>query len=45
MQIGIIGAGPIGSTVARFARGVGHDVIIANSRSPDTLAELARESR
>ncbi|WP_344047353.1 NADPH-dependent F420 reductase [Nocardioides panacihumi] len=38
--IGIIGAGHIGSTVARLAADAGHDVVISNSRGPETLADL-----
>lgn len=40
MRIGIIGAGRIGSTLARHFAGIGHDVALANSRGPETLAEL-----
>ncbi len=38
--VGIIGAGHIGSAVAEAFIGLGHDVVIANSRGPETLAEL-----
>lgn len=41
--IGIIGAGHIGSQVARKAVELGYDVIIANSRGPETLRELVAE--
>ncbi|MGO4491960.1 NADPH-dependent F420 reductase [Arthrobacter sp. 2YAF22_2] len=41
--IGIIGAGRIGSQVARKAVQVGYDVVISNSRGPETLAELVAE--
>jgi 8-hydroxy-5-deazaflavin:NADPH oxidoreductase len=44
MKIGIIGAGNIGGTLARRFTALGHDVFIANSRGPDTLAELAAET-
>ena len=37
---GIIGSGNIGSTVARLAVGAGHDVVLSNSRGPETLVEL-----
>ncbi|GAA5182985.1 NAD(P)-binding domain-containing protein [Rugosimonospora acidiphila] len=40
MRIGIIGAGHIGSTLARYFVSAGHDVAIANSRGPETLREL-----
>jgi len=38
--IGIIGSGAIGSTLARLAVAAGLDVIITNSRGPQTLTEL-----
>jgi 8-hydroxy-5-deazaflavin:NADPH oxidoreductase len=41
--IGIIGAGHIGSQIARKAVQLGHDVVISNSRGPETLAELVAE--
>jgi predicted dinucleotide-binding enzyme len=41
--IGIIGAGAIGSAFARALAGKGLKAIIANSRGPESLAELARE--
>jgi predicted dinucleotide-binding enzyme len=44
MRIGIIGAGQIGGTLARRLTALGHDVSIANSRGPGSLAGLARES-
>jgi predicted dinucleotide-binding enzyme len=44
MKIGIIGAGNIGSTLARRFSELGHRVSIANSRGPDTLQELASQT-
>jgi predicted dinucleotide-binding enzyme len=41
--IGLIGAGHIGSQVARLAASHGYDVVISNSRGPDTLSELVKE--
>ncbi|GAA3704301.1 NAD(P)-binding domain-containing protein [Arthrobacter ginkgonis] len=38
--IGLIGAGLIGSTLARLAIAGGHDVILSNSRGPHTLGAL-----
>lgn len=40
MRIGLIGSGNIGSTIARLALDAGHDVVVSNSRGPDTLREL-----
>jgi predicted dinucleotide-binding enzyme len=44
MKIGIIGAGMIGATLARRLTALGHEVVIANSRGPETLRELATET-
>jgi len=44
MKIGIIGAGNIGGTLTRRFAALGHEVYVANSRGPKTLAELAKES-
>ena len=44
MKIGIIGAGHIGGTLTRRLATIGHDVYVANSMGPETLAELARET-
>lgn len=41
--IGIIGAGEVGSNIARAAIASGHTVVIANSRGPETLADLVRD--
>src|SRR3954470_2347288 len=43
MNIGIIGAGMIGKTLARRLAQVGHQIAIANSRGPQTLRDLASE--
>ncbi len=43
MRIGIIGAGHIGSTLARLFAGIGYDVVISNSRGPQTLTGLVEE--
>ena len=37
MKIGVIGAGFIGRALARVAVRNGHEVMISNSRGPDTL--------
>jgi 8-hydroxy-5-deazaflavin:NADPH oxidoreductase len=44
MKIGIIGAGNIGGTLARRLTALGHKVCVANSRGPQTLARLAKET-
>jgi len=41
--IGLIGAGHIGSQLARVAIAQGYDVVISNSRGPETLADLVAE--
>jgi predicted dinucleotide-binding enzyme len=41
--IGIIGAGEVGSQIARAAIAHGYRVVIANSRGPDTLGPLIAE--
>jgi hypothetical protein len=41
--IGLIGAGKIGGQLARLAVAHGHDVVISNSRGPETLAALVAE--
>jgi len=38
--IGLIGSGNIGSTVAQLAVDAGYDVVVSNSRGPETLSEL-----
>lgn len=44
MKIAIIGAGQIGGTLTRLLTKLGHEVRVANSRDPITLAELAAET-
>ena len=41
--IGLIGAGHIGSQIARLAVANGYDVVISNSRGPETLADLVKQ--
>jgi 8-hydroxy-5-deazaflavin:NADPH oxidoreductase len=41
--IGFIGAGMIGGQVARLAVKSGYDVVISNSRGPETLSKLVAE--
>lgn len=40
MRIGIIGAGKAARTIARHMLVNGHQIVIANSRGPDTLADV-----
>ncbi len=44
MNIGIIGAGHIGSALAVRLTSLGHSVYIANSRGPETLTALAQKT-
>jgi predicted dinucleotide-binding enzyme len=44
MRIGIVGAGNIGGTLTRRLTALGHEVSVANSRDPETLADLAAET-
>ncbi len=41
--IGFIGSGHIGGTVARLAAAAGYDVVLSNSRGPETLADLVAD--
>jgi predicted dinucleotide-binding enzyme len=41
--IGFIGSGHIGSQLARLAVSQGYDVVMSNSRGPETLADLVAE--
>jgi predicted dinucleotide-binding enzyme len=40
---GLIGSGNIGSTLARLLTRAGHEVVLSNSRGPQTLADLVDE--
>jgi predicted dinucleotide-binding enzyme len=40
---GFIGSGNIGTTVARLAIAAGHDVVLSNSREPQTLADVVED--
>ena len=42
-SVGIIGAGRLGQAMARTARRAGRDVVIANSRGPESLAAVVSE--
>jgi 8-hydroxy-5-deazaflavin:NADPH oxidoreductase len=41
--IGFIGSGKIGSAIARLSVGAGHEVVLSNSRSPESLRGLVEE--
>ena len=43
MKIGVIGAGHIGSNAARLFVKAGNQVVISNSRGPQTLEDLVEE--
>lgn len=43
MTLGLIGAGSIGSQLARLAIARGHDVVLSNRRGPDSLRTLVAE--
>jgi 8-hydroxy-5-deazaflavin:NADPH oxidoreductase len=43
--VGFVGSGQIGSTVARLAIEAGHQVVLSNSRGPETLADTVAELR
>jgi predicted dinucleotide-binding enzyme len=44
VRIGIIGAGNIGGNLTRKLTALGHEVVVANSRGPQTLEDLAEET-
>jgi predicted dinucleotide-binding enzyme len=41
--VGLIGSGQIGGAIARLAVEAGHQVVLSNSRGPETLADLVAE--
>ncbi len=41
--VGFIGSGNMGGTVARLAVEAGYDVVLSNSRGPQTLADLVED--
>jgi predicted dinucleotide-binding enzyme len=44
MRIAVIGSGRIGGTLTRRLTQLGHDVVVANARGPETLEDLVRET-
>src|SRR3954467_580801 len=43
MRIGFIGSGKIGGTLAQLLSAAGHEVMVSNSRGPETLSGLVEE--
>jgi 8-hydroxy-5-deazaflavin:NADPH oxidoreductase len=43
MQIGSLGAGEVAQAFTRYALKAGHQVILCNSRGPESLASTIRE--
>ncbi len=41
--VGFIGSGSLGRTLARLAVGAGHQVVLSNSRGPETLVDTAAD--
>src|ERR1700760_3962862 len=41
--VGFVGSGQIGGALARLAVGAGHQVVLSNSRGPETLVDTAAE--
>lgn len=41
--VGLLGSGNIGSTVAQLAVDAGYDVVLSNSRGPETLSDLVEK--
>ncbi len=44
MKIGIVGTGNMGGALTRLFRTAGHEVTVANSRGPESLADLSAET-
>ena len=44
MKIGIVGSGNIGGTLTKLLAGHGHEVAVANTRGPDSLADLVADA-
>jgi predicted dinucleotide-binding enzyme len=43
MKIGFIGAGIVAQTISKHVLPFGHQVLLSNTRGPDSLASLVRE--
>ena len=44
MRIVVIGSGRIGGTLTWRLAQLGHDVVVANARGPETLEDLVRQT-
>jgi len=44
MKVGIVGSGNIGGTLTKLLAGHGHEVAVANTRGPDSLADLVADA-
>ncbi len=40
MRVGFIGAGTMAQTIGRHLLNAGHEIVVSNSRGPETLAEI-----
>lgn len=43
MKIAVVGAGRMGTALARLMVGAGHEVVLSNSRGPESLKDLVAE--
>lgn len=43
MKVGFVGAGTVAKTIAKHVQPFGHQVMLSNSRGPDSLADVVRE--
>jgi 8-hydroxy-5-deazaflavin:NADPH oxidoreductase len=43
LNIGVVGSGNIGSNVAKLFANAGHEVVVSNSRGPESLVSLVEE--
>ena len=44
MRIGFMGAGEVAQTIAKHLLPFGHQVMLSNSRGPDSLAGVVKET-
>ena len=43
MKIGFIGAGVVAQTISKHVLPFGHQVVLSNTKGPDSLAQLVKE--